>query len=284
MTKLSENLGLFFKKSSLLITEVIQRFSKGQGVVYSAYLAFYLLLSIFPFIMAIIGIMGFIPFDLNGALNKLIEFFPAEIHSNLIIFIESNRPNAGLFGYSLFFLLWSSARAIGAIRKALDRISGDRSRHNFIKARFIDSIRNFIFIFSLLIILFIPTAIRLTRLGTLLFKINIPYFLNFIETFQWLFIFGMLFGLISLVYMRMGTKKYIYKDVWAGALLTALGWALMSYLFNGVVSLTSSLVYGVFNIVIALLLWFQINMNIFIVGAHINQILIEKRINNNEES
>ena len=199
-------LGLFFKKSSLLITEVIQRFSKDQGVIYSAYLAFYLLLSMFPFIMAIVAIMGLIPFELNGALNKLIELFPAEVHSSLKSFIASNRPNTSLFGYSIFFLLWSSARAIGAIRKALDRISGDRSRHNFIKARFIDSFRNFAFIFLLLIILLIPTAVKLTKLGTLLFKINIPYFLTFIDTFQWLFIFGMLFGVISLVYMRMGTN------------------------------------------------------------------------------
>ena len=281
---LSERLGLFFKKSSQLITEVIQRFSKDQGVIYSAYLAFYLLLSMFPFIMAIIGIMGFIPFELYGALDKVIEFFPAEVHNNLKSFIESNRPNTGLFGYSLFFLLWSSARAIGAIRKALDRISGNRSRHNFIKARFIDSFRNFAFIFLLLIILLIPTVVKLTKLGTLLFKLKIPYFLTLIETFQWLFILAMLFGVISLVYMRMGTKKYGYRDIWAGALLTAIGWALMSYLFNGVMSLTSNFVYGVFNIVIALLLWFQINMNIFIVGAHLNQVLLEKRINENEQA
>ncbi|HZK10372.1 MAG TPA: YihY/virulence factor BrkB family protein, partial [Clostridia bacterium] len=208
----------------------------NQGIIYSSYLAFYLLLSIFPFIMAVVAIMGFIPFELEGFFDRFIGIFPQEVHLNLKNFVESNRRNSNLIGYSMFFLLWSSARAIGAIRKSLDMISGEKSRHNFIKQRFFDSVRNFAFIFLLLIIFLIPTIIKLTKLGTLLLKINIPYFLTLIDTFQWVFILAMLFGIISLIYMRMGTKKYNFREVWRGALLAAIGWSIMSYLFNGILS------------------------------------------------
>lgn len=275
----SEKSAPFFKKFWFLVAEVVQRFSSDQGAIYSAYLAFYLLLSVFPFLMAIVGIMGFIPFELDEALIRLIEFFPVEVHTYLKNFIMSNRRNSDLLGYSVLFLLWSSARAVGAIRKALDRISGGRSRHNFIKARLFDALKNFAFIFLLLLILIIPTAVKLTRLGTLFLKIKLPTSLDFFESFQWVFVFGMLFIVITFVYMRMGTKKYPFRDIRVGALLTAVGWALMSYLFNGVITLASNFIHGVFNTVIALLIWFQINMNIFLVGAHLNQILLEKRIN-----
>lgn len=268
----------FFKDKYLLIVEVVERFNENQGIMYSAYLAFYLLLSIFPFIMAIVGIMGLFPFGVEEALNRFIEIFPSEIHVSLRSFININMRNSNLLGYSLFILLWSSARAIGSIRKSLDNIYGARSKHNFIKARFFDSIKNFVFIFLLLMVLFFPTAVKLTKLGTVFLRFNIPYVLTLIESLQWVFVFAMLFAVISFVYMRMGTRKLSFDQVWIGALLTALAWVVLSFLFNGVISLSSNLIYGAFNIVIGLLIWFQINMNVFIVGAHLNMVINERRM------
>ena len=77
--------------------------------------------------------------------------------------------------------------------------------------------------------------------------------------------------------MRMGTKKYAFNEVKYGGLLVALVWVILSFLFNGVISLSNNLIYGAFNVVIALLIWFQINMTVFLIGASLNQVLIEKR-------
>lgn len=272
-----KKLETYIRDKNLLVVEVMSRFSQGQGIIYSAYLAFYLLLSIFPFIMALVGIMGFIPFEVDEALNRLIDIFPMEIHGGLRSFIEVNRRSSNLLGYSLFFLLWSSARAIGAIRKSLDRIYDARNRQNFIKARFFDSIKNFAFIFLLLLVLFFPTAVKLTKIGTVFLKFNIPYVLTLVESLQWVFIFTLLFGVLSFVYMRMGSLKQRFDDVKVGALLVALAWVILSFLFNGIISLSSNLIYGAFNVVIGLLIWFQINMVVSILGAHLNVVLSERR-------
>lgn len=272
-----KKLEIYIRDKNLVMLEVMERFNQDQGVIYSAYLAFYLLLSIFPFIMALVGIMGFIPFEVDEALNRLIGIFPLEIHGSLRSFIEVNRRSSNLLGYSLFFLLWSSARAIGAIRKSLDRIYKVSSKHNFIKARFFDSLKNFAFMFLLLLLLFFPTAVKLTRIGTVVLQFNIPYILTLVESLQWVFIFTILFGVISFVYMRMGSEKQSFDEVRVGALLVALAWVVLSFLFNGVISLSSNLIYGAFNIVIGLLIWFQINTSVFIFGAHLNMVISERR-------
>lgn len=281
MMKMLKKLEVFSRDRIAFIKEVARRYSQGQGHVYSAYLAYYFLVSIFPFILAILAIMSFIPFGVDEALSKLIEFFPSEVHGGLKSFIESNKRNSNLIGYSVFFLLWSSAKATGSIRKALNCVSGVQCNQNFIKTRVLDSIRNVFFIFSILLILFIPTAVKLTKLGSLLFLSRIPYFFRVIEYMQWLFIFALLFGLISFVYMRMGTKKYSFNEVKYGGLLVSLAWVFLSFLFNGVMSLSNNLVYGAFNVVIALLVWFQINMTVFLVGANLNEVLNENKTDSN---
>ncbi len=275
--KKSRESGKFFRDKYRLIMEIGRKYSNCQGPVYSAYLAYYLLVSIFPFILAIVAMMSFVPLAVDEVFNSIIEFFPSQVHSALRRLIEANMRNSNLVGYSVFFLLWSSARATGSIRKALNCVSGVQSSQNFIKARLLDSVRNFVFIFSLLLILFLPTAVKLSKLGSLLFVSKIPYFFTIIEYLQWLVIFALLFAVISFVYMRMGTKKYAFNEVKYGGLLVALVWVILSFLFNGVISLSNNLIYGAFNVVIALLIWFQINMTVFLIGASLNQVLIEKR-------
>lgn len=276
MAKKQRKLASSLKNASLGIVQLFRRFSEGHGVVYSSYLAFYLLLSIFPFMMVLVAVISFLPFGYDQLLTRLLAIFPAESHSYLKNFIGSISSSNWLW-YSVLFLLWSSSRAVRAIQQSLDRISGRTSSQGFIVTRLLASLYNLLLLLLIILVTLIPTIIRLTKLGTLLFSVKIPYFLLILESLQWLFVMAFLYLLIAAIYMKMGAKKFTFHEVKWGALFTTISWGIMNFLFNGVVTLSRNPVYGALNVAIALLIWFQLNMNVLLLGAYINQLLLEGR-------
>lgn len=256
---------------------LFKRFADGHGVVYSSYMAFYLLLSIFPFIMALVAIISYLPFEFDVLLNRLLAIFPGEAHSFLQNFVQSISGSGNWLWYSVLFLLWSSSRAVRAIQQSLDRVSGVVVSKGFIVTRLLASVYNLVLLLLIILVTLIPTIIRLTKIGTMLFSVEIPYFILLLESLQWLFVMGLLYFLLATIYMKMGTKKFTFLQVRFGALFTTGGWVLMNYLFNGVVSLLKNPVYGALNVAVALLIWFQLNMGVFLLGAYINQLLFESQ-------
>lgn len=270
-------LGSSLKIGSLNLVLLFRRFSEGHGVVYSSFLAFYLLLSIFPLMMVLVAIISYLPFGYDQILSKLLAIFPAEAHNYLKSFIESISSNTNWLWYSVLFLLWSSSRAVRAIQQSLDRVSGKNSSKSFIITRLLASLYNLLLLLLIIIVTMLPTIVRLTKLGTMLLSVKIPYFFLVLESLQWLFMIGILYFLIAAIYMRMGTKKFSFKEVIWGSLFTTLVWVIMNYLFNGVLTLIRNPIYGALNVAVALLIWFQLNMNVFLLGAYINQLLHERQ-------
>lgn len=253
------------------ILNVFNHFLERKGTIYSVYMAFYLVLSIFPFLTSFVAILSFVPFKLDDRITTYLNLFPEEARSFIVSFIESVKLSGGIMiVVSIILSLWSSSRAVAAITTALDTVEKQEPKHNFLMSRIFGMIKNLVFILGLIVVFGLPSAINVIGASMSFLKTDIPLIITTINTFKYLIMFGLLFGLVTLIYMKLPTINRKFKDIWWGALFTSVAWVGASFIFNFVMGRVGGNVYGALNVFIALSLWFNLNGVILLLGASIN--------------
>ena len=105
----------------------------------SAQLAYFFLLSLFPFLLFIITLLGYLPIDEDFLLDFLETYAPTEtmdlINSNIRQIV--NAQNSGLLSIGIIGTLWSASNGVNAITKAFNRAYEVEEDRSFIVARLI---------------------------------------------------------------------------------------------------------------------------------------------------
>ncbi len=247
-------------------------FESRNGRIYSVYIAFFMVLSIFPFFISLVAIVSMIPFDINYDSIEIFKLFPKEAQGFIVGFIKSIKLASGpALILSSATSLWSSSRAFVAITDGLDRIENSKEKKVLFITRLLSSIKGFIFIIVLILIFAIPSILKLITVSLSAFDIKIPNIIGIFEDFRYLITLVLLFFAVVTMYMRLPTQKKKFKEIYLGSIFTTLGWLFFSYIFNTFMNASSNAVYGALSVFIALCIWFQFNATILLYGALINQ-------------
>src|SRR5690554_5818671 len=105
------------------IKEMYRRYVDDEVVAYGAEMAYYFLLSIFPFLIFIITLIGFMPISIDIIMEYLALLLPNAsfeiIHDNLLQ-ILSNR-NLKLMSFGFVSTLWAAASGMGAAMRGINK-------------------------------------------------------------------------------------------------------------------------------------------------------------------
>lgn len=168
---------------------IISNFITSEGIIYSTYISFYLVMSVFPFLLATIGIVALLPFSADEFVLKYLNVFPQEAKDIIVNFINNVKNESGyMLIYSSVFALWSSSKAVRAIQIALDKIYGNNDNKNFILAKIFSVLINFLFVLMLILVSMIPLIISVAEIIIEAIVGDIFVF-DFIRNIQWLFMF-----------------------------------------------------------------------------------------------
>lgn len=255
-----------------LVTRVIKRFFAERFFDEAAQTAYYLLLSVFPFLIFIISLISFFPVDANQILDFLRPFAPGEsfrfIEDNVLNILTEDKGR--VLSLSLIAAFWISSMAVQALARALNEANGIKSTLPYWKSLLRDLGVTLLFMTLVplsLLLPFLESGLHwvVSRAGTL-------------DEWQgWIYIWpGVKWGLgtvflflfFLLFYKIVPSNRLTYLEVWPGALLSAVGWQIVSLLFADYVSnVNYTRLYGQLSGIIVLVLWFYLTAVVILLSG-----------------
>lgn len=245
----------------------------------SVVVAYYLLLSLFPLLIAVGNLLPYLHIDPNEVLPYIAEAIPKAIFDDLKPAIQSllTQRSGGLLSISALAALWSASQSINALQTAMNKAFGVEQRKNFIIVR----------IMSLLVILLFMIAIvgvvGVLGLGKTILDLLQPilhFSTDFIDTFQtlkWPITSFVLLIIMCLIYRVVPNAKLTFRSIIPGAVFATVGWMLLSQAFGIYITNFSSKIasYQIIGSFIILMLWLNFAATIIILGGIINAVVKE---------
>ncbi len=249
----------------------------------AAAMSYYLLLSIFPFLIFMINLIGYIPIiHINRFIGTYEGLLPNVEYVTVQAIIESaiNDRNISLTVFSFIFTLWSSSRAVRVFIRGINKSYNIRETRSFFKLITLS------FYFTIEIIVLIISTLVLLIYGE-----KIGYFIFNLIGLSKIFIpiwnicrysCGILaiICILSSLYRYAPNKKMSISEVLPGAILSIFGWLLISFIFSFYANNYANyqVIYGSIGGIIALLTWFYLNSWVILIGCEINAFIYYKKI------
>ncbi len=260
------------KKTIKRVSLFTSKMSSDNVPAYSAYVSFFLFISAFPFIMALLAFIKYMPFDKDVLLNFIENLAPGAIGDMLTSWIhEIYNSSSGIMSISIIVALWSSSKGIWGIVQSINSIYGCDYRQNYFFKRF------FAVIYTLLLIIII-----LASLALIIFGNKLAAWIGFtsvIFDMRIMIAVLMCFFIFIIIYTWIPDRKTKIRYELPGAVFTTAGMVLFSYIYSiymDFVNLKNS-IYGSLSTIILLLMWLYFCMYILFIGAEINVALSRRR-------
>ncbi len=272
-----------------LLIKVLLKWQRDECLEMGAALAYYGIFSLFPLLLLILSIVGFLLGTDTSAYNQLLSFaqssIPPAAYSIVVttlLNLNQNSIGAGLVGFLL--LLFTASNVFGALQRFVNKIwhvpieqhtnnNLIASTLNFLKGRFVAF--GLVLGMVLLMLLSLLSRIAIGIVHNVVSNFNQS--VDFIKIDTLLLIRGLdkgaIFLLLSLAIMVLfkilPSTLVAWGDVWLGALITGALIRVLQYLVsNSIIKIGSQfLSYGVVGTVMILLLWIYLICQIFLLGC-----------------
>ncbi|WCK54410.1 YihY/virulence factor BrkB family protein [Aneurinibacillus sp. Ricciae_BoGa-3] len=257
--------------------EMYKRFIEVDVTSLSAQLAYYFLLSIFPFFIFAFTLIGYLPISTESTLAFVDKFAPEKVtqllEANLHMFLNARR--GWLLVLALIGTLWSASSAIEAILIALDKAYHVKHERSFWVSRGMALLFTIGMVIAIVITLLLPVFGKTIEIFATTHFIIPPFVILVWNIIRWVFSLVFLILIFGVLYYLGPNTKTTIREVLPGAVLAALGWIAVSVGFSFYVNNFSNytLTYGSLGGVIILMIWFYFSGMIIIIGGQVNAVL-----------
>lgn len=264
---------------TLLVSRTIREIADDNCAGLAAQLAFYFLLSLFPAMLFLVALAGYLPVD--GIVPLLIESVEGVAPGELVALIRSEldevaaRGHASLLTVGIVGALWSSSAAAVAIIDALNEAYDVEERRPWWKRRVVAIALTAalavvaIVVFGLLLVgpsVAVDAAAR--------FGLSNAVVAGW-ALLRWPMLLGSAVLGIDLVYHFAPNRRASWAWITPGALLSTGLWIVSSVLFKAYVTNVADYgaTYGTITGVIVTMLWFYVSGFSMLVGAELNGVI-----------
>lgn len=265
----------------IFLDQLIFRIKDDEVFVTGTQLTFFLILSIFPFIIMLLNIVSYTPFVKPDILQGVISYLPVEIRDLFKNFIKEIAASSSqsLLSISAVLGLWSSSAGIKAVVRAINKAYDYGEHRSYIKLRLMSVL--FTIALLILIVLVFLTLIFGEVLTNKLFELlGLTFFFKILWRYMRILIpVSYMILIFTLLYKYSPSKSRLHKISFSstlpGAVFTTLGWMLTSVLFSYYVNNFGNyaVTYGSLVGVILLFIWLYISSIIIVLGGEINATL-----------
>lgn len=260
-----------------LLIHLIVKIKRDDVFALSSQLAYYLILSFFPFMIFLITLIGFSPLSSVEVLNNLNAILPQSIVelTKSTIFEVVDTQHTGLLGVSILLMIWTSSSAFRAVIKGVNKAYEFKENRSFIKRSMISMIG--IMSLALIILLALAMLVFGNVIGAyIISKIPFCRIIIFLwNMFRYAFVFIVMIFIFALIYMFAPAKRLRSKEVIPGAIFSTVGWIGVSFGFSFYINNFGnySRFYGSLGAVFILMTWLFLISMIFILGVEINCVI-----------
>ena len=245
----------------------------SSDLTHAAAIAYYALLSLFPFLLLVISMLGSITADDADRITVLtfvFRYFPTQLDfiSTQLDTFRQTRVQVGVAG--ALALIWASLGVFGAITAAVNEAWGVEKQRSFLKHRLVSFMMLVAAGGATMLGLLLVSAIRVASaswFGVLLIRYE---WLQGLQTFTFNHLATMVLIIgVGFVYYFIPNAKTRFKDVWVGAILTGLLWRGAFDGFAWYIARNSRLtqIQGSIATVVVFLLWIYVSSVILMYGV-----------------
>jgi membrane protein len=253
-----------------------------EGLELSGYIAFTAFLSLFPFLIFLAALAGFLG-DRETAdafIAAMFEFMPDDVAETLAPAVREvvGARQGGLLTFGILATLWFASNGFEALRTGLNRAYGVTEQRAIWWLR----LQSIAFVISGgLIILFLSLVVVL---GPLVWRVLGPSVHQMLETrlvfgtARYVFAAVLLFGALILLHRWLPNTRQAYSRVLPGVSVSTVLWLVMASLFSWYIGNLAdySAFYGSLGGVAITLFFFYVSAIIFLFGAEINAVWRER--------
>ena len=275
--------GSFVANSISLLKQTFSEWLDDKVPQLGAALAYYTVFSLAPLVLLLLAIVGFLfRNDPAGAWQKVTEQMSYFLDKSAIDVVQgiaqkASQPNKGVLATSIGILLalFGASGVFGQLQDALNTIWGVKTKPGvgimgFIRSRFLSFAMVAGVCFLLLVSLVLESLLKsLSHYVQAMLPGGIVIALVVYSIFD----LGVVVLLFASIFKFLPDVKIQWRDVWIGALMTAIffavgKWALGLYLGSG----AAASAYGAASSLITLLLWIYYSSQILLFGAEFTQV------------
>lgn len=287
--------------------QAVSGFLEDDGLVLAGHMAFITILSMFPFLIFLVALCGFLgQTDLGTeVLNFLFSVMPDMVQEALrppIMEVVTNQ-RADLLTFGIIFTIWTASSGLEALRAVLNRALGAVEHRPTWRRRIVSL--GFVVIFSGMIVI----GVMMLVLGPVLWQaandlctveadwtIALAWFCEFPETWGYVWIGVrysvtalMFLTVITVLYQLLPSRRLPLKHTIPGAFLAQALWLAAASGFSQYLKYSAdySVTYGSLGGIVIALVFFYVMGAIFILGAEFNAALAhiyEERHKNDDKT
>lgn len=276
------NISKRVKNLYTLVMDFFKKCNDDHVAAFGSMSAFFMLLSLFPFLIFFLTLTKYAPFskdDIIHVLTQIISFERASLITGIVNEIY-RKTGASVFTISVIAALWSSSRGIYSIVIGLNSVYDIDENRSYIVLRIFSIF--YTIIFAILII----AMLLLWVFGNVLYDYicgRFPAFAALAGYFihkRTLFTIVVLTLLFMIIYRFVPNRKTVsFGRQLPGALVAAIGWLVVSagcsfYIGNFD---NFSYIYGSLSGIMILLLWLHFCMSMVFYGAEVNYFFENKK-------
>lgn len=267
-----------FARFCKFISNLYRRFIDDDVLALGAQMAYYLVLSFFPFLVFLIALISYSPVSSRQVLEGLLGILPEEAYVLVRDTLEEigGRKNGGLASISGVLSLWFASNGIGAIITGLNKAYDERERRSFIRVKLIS------LFFTLLLSIAIVFSFTLLVFGGVIKRRLIdgmsltPFYQGLWDIGRYIFIASVILLIFIILYRYTPSRRMGWREVVPGAIFSTAGWLITSLGFAYYVDNFGhySTFYGSIGGVVILLIWLYFSAVIILIGGELNAALV----------
>jgi membrane protein len=273
----------FFRNAFSLLKQTGQEWLDDKAPQLGAALAYYTVFSLAPLVLVLLAIIGVLfRDDPAGAWSKVTEQMSYFLDKSAVQVVTDIAKTASEPGKSttatvigIALALFGASGVFGQLQDALNTIWGVKAKpglgiKGFLRARFV----SFAMLGGTCFLLLVSLTIEALLKGFSHYvQAALPGGLAIAIAVYLIFDFAVVVLLFAMIYKFLPDAKIRWRDVWIGAVMTALffglgKWALGLYLGSG----SAASAYGAASSLITLLLWIYYSSQILLFGAEFTQV------------
>ncbi|MCI8483701.1 MAG: YihY/virulence factor BrkB family protein [Lachnospiraceae bacterium] len=246
---------------------------------YAAQAAFFIVMSLIPFIMLFISLVQYTPVTESMIMELINRLMPDYISPFLIgIIHEVYSDSVGIVSAAAVMAVWSAAKGVQCLTNGLNSVYDIEETRNWILLRFRA------ILYTLMLIIAIVVSLTLMVFGNSLQHLIIKYIpfaahiTQGILKLRSLILLAVLMLFFAMMFKMLPNRKAAVRSQLPGSMMGAVGWSALSFGISVYVDYFNGFsMYGSLTTIILVMLWLYFGIYILLVCAEVNKIYEEYR-------
>jgi membrane protein len=260
------------------LKRLVKRINDDEIFGRAAQLSYYFLLALFPLLLFLINLLGFMVHEGTEFRSQLITYLAAVMPASAVTLVNttlteiSSSSGSGKLSLGLLAALWAASNGMGAISQTLNIAYDVRETRPWWKVRLI-SVGLTIALATLIIAALTIVLYGGTIGDALASRYGVSAFTILWTTLQWPIALGFVLATFNLIYnLAPDLTRRKWRWFTPGAFVGVALWLLVSFLFRLYLHFfdSYSVTYGSLGALIILMLWFYLTGVVILIGGEVN--------------